>query len=62
MKRADLWDLFTDSYFHKAMFWKLHLLFFTNGPLNDVNSILGGQQFRLQGYYLLNGDAGRNSF
>jgi len=41
------------------MFWKLYLLFVTKG---DVKSVLGGQQFRLQGYYLLHGDAGRNSF
>jgi hypothetical protein len=44
------------------MFWKLHLLFITKGPLIDVNSVLGGQHFKLQGYYLLHGEAGRNSF
>ena len=52
-KCADRWDLFNVSCFYKAMFWKQHLLFITNGPLSDVNSIVGGQQFKLHGYYLL---------
>lgn len=53
MKCANLWDLFTVSCFHKAMFWKLHLLFITKGPFSDVNSNLGGKQFRHQGYYFI---------
>jgi len=61
-KCADRWNLFNVSRFHKTMFWKLHLLFITKGPLIDVNSVLGGQHFKLQGYYLLHGEAGRNSF
>jgi len=44
-KCADRWDLLTVSCFYKAMFWKLHLLFITKGPLSEINSVLGGQQF-----------------
>jgi hypothetical protein len=62
MKCTDLWDLFTVSCFHKAIFWKPHLLFVTTVPLSEVNSVLGGQHFKLQGFYLLYGYAGKNSF
>jgi hypothetical protein len=60
-KCAERWDLFTVSCFYKAIFWELQLLFITKCPLSDLNSILGGQHFKLHDYNLLHGDAGRNS-